>query len=60
MQIDFEALKAFTYMDQDQDGLIDSNEISKFMKQQYIRVSQADAELIIKEFDGNLDGNLDF
>jgi Ca2+-binding EF-hand superfamily protein len=30
------------------------------MKQHYIRITKEEAELIIKEYDSNLDENLDF
>lgn len=60
MNIDFDPVKVFTVLDFDQDGVIDASDISKFLKNQYIRISDLEASLIIKEFDGNLDGNLDF
>jgi hypothetical protein len=50
----------FTHLDQDQDLVVDAQEIVKFLKQNLIRIDVSDAELIVKEYDGNNDGNLDF
>jgi Ca2+-binding EF-hand superfamily protein len=53
-------VKAFQALDTDQDGVITSHEIVNFMKQNFLRVSEEDATLIIKEYDANNDENLDF
>jgi Ca2+-binding EF-hand superfamily protein len=47
-------------MDADQDNILEDHEISKFMKLDLQRVSVDEAHLIVKEYDANNDGNLDF
>ena len=60
MNFDFDPLKAFTIIDIDQDGYIDAQEICKFLKLNYLRISPIEADLLIHEYDGNQDANLDF
>lgn len=56
----FDPIKVFQALDTDNDSVLTANEIVAFLKQSFIRVSIADAELLIKEYDANLDENLDF
>jgi len=47
-------------LDQNQDHQIDSDDIVAFMKQSYCRVSKREAELVIREYDADLDGRMTF
>lgn len=59
MNPDFDPEKAFRELDQDRDGCVTALEIYRFMKEVlYIRISISEAEMLIREFDGNLDGRL--
>ena len=60
MNLDFDPLKAFTTLDLDQDGHLSPLDLQSFLKNSYLRVSLSEAELIVKEYDGDLDGKLDF
>ncbi len=56
----FDPVKAFQAVDTDQDGIITASEIVAFMKQNYYRISEEEASLIVAEYDANNDDNLDF
>lgn len=56
----FDPVQAFQALDTDNDGVITADEIVTFMKNKYLRISEEDASLIIKEYDANFDDNLDF
>lgn len=56
----FDPVKAFQALDTDQDGVITASEIVVFMKQNYYRISEEEASLIVSEYDANNDDNLDF
>lgn len=59
MNPDFDPEKAFRELDQDRDGSVTALEIYRYMKEVlYIRISISEAEMLIREFDGNLDGRL--
>ena len=60
LDVAFEPVKAFTLIDRNKDGMIDTEDVVSFMKQQYIKISEEDAALILKEFDSDLDGALSF
>jgi hypothetical protein len=60
MNIDFEPNRVFSAIDSDNDGQIDSKEILQFLKKHFVKLSSADAELIVKEFDADCDGYLNF
>jgi Ca2+-binding EF-hand superfamily protein len=49
-------VKAFRTIDYNQDGLIDAQDIIEFMKKQYLKLTFDEAELIVKEFDADMDG----
>ena len=52
-------MKTFQAIDVDRDGCITAYEIYRFMREVLcIRISLSEAELLIREFDGNLDGRL--
>lgn len=56
----FDPVKAFQALDTDSDGVLTASELVAFMKANYMRISEEDAELLIKEYDANSDDNLDF
>lgn len=61
MNIDFDPEKAFREIDTDHNGQITAYEIYRFMRDVISsRVTLAETELLIKEFDGDLDGKLSF
>ena len=52
-------MKAFQAIDVDRDGVITAYEIFRFMKEILnIRISFSEAELLVREYDGNQDGRL--
>ena len=60
MDMQYEPVKAFKTLDENEDGLIDAEDFVKFMKKQFIKLSEEDGELIVKEFDADLDGTMSF
>ena len=56
----FDPVKAFQALDTNNDGVITADEIVTFMRNNYLRISEEDASLIVKEYDANFDDNLDF
>jgi Ca2+-binding EF-hand superfamily protein len=60
MNIDFEPQKAFNCIDTEKKGLIEREDLMNYMKKNYNRISSSEAESVIKEFDSNFDGTLNF
>ena len=60
MQLTFDPIKMFVKLDHDQDGLLSVSDLILYMRDRYIKLSPADAEMIIHEYDADLDGNLTF
>lgn len=61
MNVDFDPEKAFAAVDQDRDGQISAYDLFRFMREALSRpIALNEADALVKEFDGNLDGRLNY
>lgn len=60
MNITFQPQKLFAKIDKDQDGLLNGKDLVQYLRERYVRVTEAEASLIIREYDADFDGNLNF
>ena len=57
---EFEPNQLFAYLDKNNNGSINCNELYDFMNRQYLSPRAADVDDIIREFDSTQDGRLNF
>lgn len=58
MNPNFEPAKAFDKIDKDHDGILDIKDFVEYLK--VIRITDLDAEMIIREYDADGNGSISF